>query len=280
MRQGSASTSLASRRPGRACMRWMPAAIALLLASFVTPAHAQQSGADGSSGTSCLAQMAATVGPLLQQASQFSPQGVAGQGFVPLAQPFAPGAYALPYGIPAPPSLAPPTAAFNASSGYTALAGLPPPGVGQFLNSQNITQYLIRNGQLNLLNPAAIGAQNPNLLVQLGNLYQTEQGRQQQQALLQQQQGLYLNSLYQLSSSYQITSLDWAEAYSGLAQAWMSYFRDLCGGGASGQGLGAGAAAGAASGMGASTTQNQPVPTYPSGGAPQTPPFPGVPGMR
>ena len=68
-----------------------------------------------------------------------------------------------------------------------------------------------------------------NLLVQLANLSQTEQSRQQQQALLQQQQGLYLNSLYQLSSSYQITSLDWAEAYSGLAQAWMSYYRDLCG---------------------------------------------------
>src|SRR5262249_60867455 len=183
----AASTMLANRRPGRACMRWMLAAIPLLLASFVTPAHAQQSGSDGSSGTSCLAQMAAPVGPLLQQASQFSPQGVAGQGFVPLAQPFAPGAYALPYGIPAPPSIAPPPAAFNASAGYTGLAGLPPPGVGQFLNSQNITQYLIRNGQLNLLNPAAIGAQNPNLLVQLGNLYQTEQGRQQQQALLQQQ---------------------------------------------------------------------------------------------
>src|SRR5712692_3498150 len=261
-------------------MRWMPLAVALLLATLATPAHAQQSGSDGSSGSSCLAQMAATVGPLLQQASQFSPQGVAGQGFVPLAQPFAPGAYALPYGIPAPPSIAPPTAAFNASSGYTALAGLPQPGVGQFLNSQNITQYLIANGQLNLRNPAAIGAANPNLLVQLANLSQTEQARQQQQALLQQQQGLYLNSLYQLSSSYQITSLDWAEAYSGLAQAWMSYYRDLCGGGATGQGLAAGAAAGAASGMGASTTENQPVPTYPSGGAPLTPPFPGVPGMR
>jgi len=257
-------------------MRRIVVLAALIAAGWAGPAHAQQSGSDGG-GSSCLAQMAATVGPLLQQASQFSPQGVAGQGFVPLAQPFAPGAYALPYGIPAPPTIAPPTAAFNASAGYTALAGLPPPGVGQFLNSQNITQYLIRNGQLNLLNPGAIGAANPNLLVQLGNLYQTEQARQQQQALLQQQQGLYLNSLYQLSSSYQITSLDWAEAYSGLAQAWMSYYRDLCGGGATGQGL---AAAGAASGMGASTTQNQPVPSYPSGGAPLTPPYPGVPGTR
>jgi hypothetical protein len=254
-------------------MRRILAIVALAACGFATPAEAQNASSD------CTSQMAATVGPLLQQASQFTPQGVAGQGFVPLAQPFAPGAYALPYGTPMPPTVAPPTAAFNASAGYTGLAGLPPPGVGQFLNSQNITQYLLANGQLNLLNPGAVGAQNPNLLVQLANLYQTEQGRQQQQALLQQQQGLYLNSLYQLSSSYQITSLDWAEAYSGLAQAWMTYFRDLCGGGAGGQGLAAGAA-GAASGMGASTTQNQPVPTYPSGGAPLTPPFPGVPGMR
>ena len=66
-------------------------------------------------------------------------------------------------------------------------------------------------GQLNLNNPAQA---NPNLLVALANLQQTEQARQQQQALLQQQQGLYQNSLYQLSSSYQTTSLDWQEAYS------------------------------------------------------------------
>jgi len=204
-------------------MRRILAIVALAACGFATPAAAQDTSSD------CTAQMSSIVRPLLQQAGQFSPQGVAGQGFVPLAQPFAPGAYALPYGVPMPPTVAPPTAAFNASAGYTALAGLPQPGVGQFLNSQNITQYLIRNGQLNLLNPGAIGAANPNLLVQLGNLYQTEQSRQQQQALLQQQQGLYLNSLYQLSSSYQITSLDWAEAYSGLAQAWMSYYRDLCG---------------------------------------------------
>ena len=255
-------------------MRWMLVAVTLFLASLAIPAYAQQDS------SSCLSQMAATVGPLLQQASQFSPQGVQGQGFVPLAQPFAPGTYGVPYGAPAPPWIAPPTAAYNASAGFTTQAGLPAPGGGPLLNSQAITQYLLANGQLNLLNPGAIGAANPNLLVQLANLSQTEQARQQQQALLQQQQGLYLNSLYQLSSSYQITSLDWAEAYSGLAQAWMSYYRDLCGGGATGQGLGAAAASGAAGGMGASTTQNQPMPNYPSGGAPMTPPYPGVPGMR
>src|SRR5712692_6764193 len=109
-------------------MRWMPLAVALLLATLATPAHAQQSGSDGSSGSSCLAQMAARVGPLLQQASQFSPQGVAGQGFQPLAQPFAPSYYAL-GGAPIPISpLAPPTAVYNGAAGFTALAGLPPQG--------------------------------------------------------------------------------------------------------------------------------------------------------
>ena len=67
-----------------------------------------------------------------------------------------------------------------------------------------------------------------NLLIALANLQQTEQARTQQQALLQQQQGLYLNSLYQLSSSYQVTALDWSQAYSSLAQAWMAYYRDMC----------------------------------------------------
>ena len=69
-----------------------------------------------------------------------------------------------------------------------------------------------------------------------------------------------------------MTSLDWQEAYSGLAQAWMSYYRDLCANG--GGGL---AAAGAAA---PTTGQSQPIPTYPAGNAPMMPPYPGVPGMR
>ncbi|HEY7060708.1 MAG TPA: hypothetical protein VII06_04460 [Chloroflexota bacterium] len=225
-------------------MRWLIPVFALLAVSLGTPAYAQQDQA------SCMAQMDATVRPLLQQASQFSPQGVAGQGFAPLAQPFAPGPYGSPTGYyPAAPWLPPPTAAYNASAGYTALAGLPPVGgptlgpqvgpfgalPGQGLNSQAISQFLVQGGQLNLTNPAAT---NPNLLIALANLQQTEQARQQQQALLQQQQGLYQNSLYQLSSSYQTTSLDWQEAYSTLAQAWMSYYRDLCGNGGSGAAFG------------------------------------------
>jgi hypothetical protein len=201
-------------------MRPVLLAIALVGCSVATPAYAQ----DGSSD--CPAQMAATVGPLLQQASMFSPQGVAGQGFAPLAQPFAPPGYGFPYpypnSFPAPPSLAPPTAAFNASAGYTSLAGLQPSS----LNSQRVAGILAGTGALT---PTNIGA-NPQLLIALANLQQTEATRQQQQALLQQQQGLYLNSLYQLSSSYQITSLDWSQAYSTLAQAWMTYFRDLCSG--------------------------------------------------
>jgi hypothetical protein len=212
-------------------------AIAIILASgLAAPAHAQGDQA------SCVAQMSATVRPLLEQAGQFSPQGVGGQGFAPLAQPFAPGPYGSPTGYyPAAPWLPPPTAAYNASANYTVLAGLPPLGgpqlvgpngpfgpPGQGLSSTSIAQFLQAGGQLNLNNPAQA---NPTLLVGLANLQQTEQARQQQQALLQQQQGFYQNSLYQLSSSYQTTSLDWQEAYSTLAQAWMSYYRDLCGGG-------------------------------------------------
>jgi hypothetical protein len=208
--------------------------VALVAASLSTPAYAQDDQA------SCLAQMSATVRPLLEQASQFSPQGVRGQGFAPLAQPFAPPVAANRYGpYPAAPWLPPPTAAYNASAYYTGLAGLPPPGgpqlggfagPGQGLNSASIAQFLQAGGQLNLNNPATA---NPSLLVALANLQQTEQARQQQQALLQQQQGLYQNSLYQLSASYQTTALDWQEAYSTLAQAWMSYYRDLCSSGGS-----------------------------------------------
>ena len=95
---------------------------------------------------------------------------------------------------------------------------------GPGLNSAGIAQFLQAGGQLNLQNPTTA---NPTLLIALANLQQTEQARQQQQALLQQQQGLYQNSLYQLSSSYQTTALGWQEAYSTLAQASMSYYRDL-----------------------------------------------------
>src|SRR3954453_17048477 len=134
--------------------------------------------------------MSATVRPLLEQAGQFSPQGVRGQGFAPLAPPFAPGPYGSPTGYyPAAPWLPPPTAAYNASANYTGLAGLPPlggpPPGGQGgplgapgLSSAGIAQFLQAGGQLNLNNPA--GA-NPNLLVALANLQQTEQARQQQQ---------------------------------------------------------------------------------------------------
>ncbi len=107
------------------------------------------------------------------------------------------------------------------------LGGFTSPGG---LTSQQIGQFLLAGGQLNLTNPGVLTPQQSQLLLALANLQQTEQARSQQQALLQQQQGLYLNSLYQLSSSYQVTSLDWSEAYSSLAQAWMSYYRDMCGG--------------------------------------------------
>lgn len=209
--------------------------LALVAAIVPASAYAQNDQA------SCLTQMTATVRPLLEQAAQFSPQGVGRQGFAPLAQPFAPPYVGARTGYyPAAPWLPPPTAQYNASANYTGLAGLPPLGgptlgaqgafgqSGQGLNSQAIAQFLQAGGQLNLTNP--VGA-NPNLLIALANLQQTEQARTQQQALLQQQQGLYQNSLYQLSASYQVTALDWQEAYSTLAQAWMSYYRDLCGGG-------------------------------------------------
>jgi len=219
------------------------AVAALLAAALAAPVHAQDDQA------SCVAQMSATVRPLLEQAAQFSPQGVQGQGFAPLAQPFAPAPYGAPAGpAPGAPWLAPPTAAYNASAAYTGLAGLPPPGgpalgapgspfgapPGPGLSSAALAQFLQAGGQLNLSNPQAT---NPTLLVALANLQQTEQARQQQQALLQQQQGLYMNSLYQLSASYQTTALDWQEAYSTLAQAWMSYYRDLCGSGGGGPSL-------------------------------------------
>ena len=252
-------------------MRRLLVLAAVVASGFATPVSAQQDQA------TCLAQMQAQVRPLLERAGMFSPQGVAGQGFVPLTQPFAPPAYALPYGYPAPPTLAPPTAQYNASAGYTGLVGLQQP----LFSSQSILGSLIQGGRLNPANPATA---DPNLLLALANLQQTEQARQQQQALLQQQQGLYLNSLYQLSSSYQVTSLDWAEAYSGLAQAWMAYYRDLC---AQGSGLGGVGTAAPATDAGAGALgvvpgiplQTQPFPTYPAGNYPMTPPFPGVPGV-
>ncbi len=207
-------------------MRRVVALLSLIVAALVGPAAPAAAQDDQAA---CLAEMARVVRPLLEQAGTYSPEGVRGQGFAPLTRPFAPPIYGAPYGpYPASPWAPAPTAAYNVSAGYTGLAGQPPPGL---LNSQAIGQFLFNGGQLNLTQPAAA---NPQLLIALANLQQTEQARSQQQALLQQQQGLYLNSLYQLSASYQVTSLDWAEAYSTLAQAWMSYYRDLCRGGGSG----------------------------------------------
>jgi hypothetical protein len=235
-------------------MRRILATAALIAAGFALPADPAQAQDDQAT---CLAQMQAQVRPLLEQAGQFSPEGVRGQGFAPLTRPFAPPYYGSRFGpYPTAPWLPAPTAAYNTSAQLTAYSGLPQPGigfpqaglgglagaglggagaVGQFLSPGGLTasqigQFLLAGGQLNLTNPAVLTAQQSQLLLALANLQQTEQARQQQQALLQQQQGLYLNSLYQLSASYQVTALDWAEAYSTLAQAWMSYYRDLCSG--------------------------------------------------
>jgi hypothetical protein len=242
-------------------MRRLLALAALLASGFATPAFAQDDAA-----ASCVAnQLATRVGPILQQASQFSPQGMGSAGFGPLAQPFAPPGYLSPGVPPAPPSLAPPTAQYNLSAGYTGYAGLPQPGQW---NSQLVTNYLIRSGRVN---PAVPNPNNSELLIALANLQQTEQARNQQQALLQQQQGLYMNSLYQLSSSYQVTSLDWMEAYSGLAQAWMSYIQNMCR---------AGGDPGVSAAPAIAPTQNQPMPTYPAGNAPMVPGgAPGYPGL-
>ena len=242
-------------------MRRLLVLVALLASGFATPAYAQDDAF-----AACMAGMGAVVRPILQQAGQFSPQGMGAAGYVPLAQPFAPPGYTVPPGYPpAPPSLAPPTAQYNASAGYTGFAGLPQPGQ---LNSQQVMNFLLASGRVN---PAQLNPNNSELMVALANLQQTEQARTQQQALLQQQQGLYMNSLYQLSSSYQVTSLDWSEAYSSLAQAWMTYYRDMCRAGGD-----PGAAAAAAFGP----TQNQPQPTYPAGNAPLIPGgAPGYPGL-
>ena len=257
-------------------MRRILALAALIASSLVLPASALAQDDQ----TSCRAQMQAAVRPLLEQASQFSPEGVRGQGFAPLTRPFAPPYYGSRFGpYPTAPWLPAPTAAYNTSAQLTAFSGLPQPGAigfppnalgvggaggvgvggvglgglpgvglpgvggvgaglggfqgGGGLNSQQIGQFLLAGGQLNLTNPGVLTPQQSQLLLALANLQQTEQARSQQQSLLQQQQGLYLNSLYQLSSSYQVTALDWAEAYSTLAQAWMSYYRDLCSSGGS-----------------------------------------------
>jgi hypothetical protein len=242
-------------------MRRLLVLAALLASSFATPAFAQDD-----SIAACMAQMASVVRPILQQANQFSPQGMGAAGFVPLAQPFAPPGYVTGPGIPpAPPSLAPPTAQYNLSAGYTGFAGVPQPGQ---LNSQQGMNFLVASGRVN---PNALNPNNAELMVALANLQQTEQARTQQQALLQQQQGLYMNSLYQLSSSYQVTSLDWSEAYSSLAQAWMSYYRDMCR---------AGGDPGANAAAALPPVQTQPMPAYPAGNAPMVPGgAPGYPGL-
>jgi hypothetical protein len=260
--------------------QWLLIAAAVVAASLASPAAAQDDRG------SCLAQMATTVAPLLQQASTISPQGLGAAGFAPLAQPFAPPYYSLRYGLAAPPSLAPPTAAYNASAYYTGQAGLPQP---QVLSSQAIIGFLSAGNKLDLANPVSPNA-NPNLILALANLQQTEQARQQQQALLQQQQGLYLNSLYQLSSSYQVTATDWLQAYASLAQAWMAYFRDVCAD--DGAGL-AGLAGGAAPTAAPQPQAPQPLPGqpmagqpgtvppgYPAGYVPASPQYPMVPGYQ
>ena len=144
-------------------MRRLFLLVALAAAAISTPASAQDDQA------ACLAQMQAVVRPLLERASQFSPDGVRGQGFAPLARPFAP--YAAPY--PAPPTMAPPTAAYNWSARYTGLGGLPQPGT---FTSQQLIPFLVQCGQINLNNP--VGA-NAGLLVALASLQHTEQAPQQ-----------------------------------------------------------------------------------------------------
>jgi hypothetical protein len=239
-------------------MRRLLVLAALVVGGLATPAYAQDD-----TSAACMAQMSSVVRPLLSQAMQFSPTGMGAAGFVPLAQPFAPQGYAFPGMPPAPPSMAPPTAQYNVSSAYTGLAGLTPPGT---LGSRQIVDFLRSSGRIN---PQAPNPANAELLIALANLQQTEQARNQQQALLGQQQGLYLNSLYQLSSSYQITSLDWQEAYSSLAQAWMSYYRDMCRSGADPGSLATPA-----------TMQTAVQPSYPAGNAPMMPGgAPGYPGL-
>jgi hypothetical protein len=231
---------------------------ALLACGFATPTYAQ----DDAATASCIAQnMSSTVRPLLQQAMQFSPQGMNGS-YVPLTQPFAPPAYGFPGLPPGPPTLAPPTAQYNLSAAYTGLSSLPPPGT---LSSQQIAQFLVQSGRIT---PGVFNPNNAELLIALSGLQQTEAARQQQQALINQQQGQYLNSLYQLSASYQVTSLDWQEAYSGLASSWMNYITLMCR---------AGADAGTVAAPAPSTTQNQPVPTYPAGNYPGGCGAPGFP---
>lgn len=165
---------------------------------------------------SCLQQMASTVGPLLQQASQFSPAGMGGN-YGPLAYPFAPGP-----GFGG--SL--PVAAYNNSAALTQGASMLPPG----LTAPYIANLAVTASRFNPLfpNPFDHNAPDTRTLIDLANLQQTEQSRLLTQALLTQQQGLYLNSLYALSSSYQVAASDWQTSYSVLAQAWMNYYRDLC----------------------------------------------------
>ncbi len=131
-------------------MRRLLAIVGLLAASLATPAHAHAQDDQAS----CVAQVSATVRPLLDRAAQFSPNGVAGQGFVPLTRPFAPPFYGSPTGYyPALPWLPPPTGAYNASANYTTLAGLPPLGGpvlggagGPGLSAAGIAQFLQQGG--------------------------------------------------------------------------------------------------------------------------------------
>jgi hypothetical protein len=107
-------------------MRRILALAALLASSLALPAAPALAQDDTAS---CMAQMQAAVRPLLEQAGQFSPEGVRGQGFAPLTRPFAPPYYGSRFGpYPTAPWLPAPTAAYNTSAQLTAFSGLPQPG--------------------------------------------------------------------------------------------------------------------------------------------------------
>src|SRR5687768_6088424 len=105
-------------------------AIAVFVATgFALPSATAAPALAQDDSAACLAQMTATVRPLLEQAGQFSPEGVSGQGFAPLTRPFAPPYYGSRFGpYPTAPWLPAPTAAYNTSAQMTAFSGLPQPG--------------------------------------------------------------------------------------------------------------------------------------------------------
>ena len=217
-------------------MRRILAIMAVVACGFATPAYAQQEQAQpgGQARQTCQEQMAAVVGPLLQQSGAFNPEGYAGT-YGRLTQPFANATAVAPYGYPTAWWGAPPTAAYNASAAYTTLAGLQRTG----LTSQALSDFLVRNGQLlqneggltSRLGPGISGGPflDPAIVFPLAQLQQAERSFRQTQALFQQQQALLLNSLYLLAASYQVSAVDWSQAYALQAQGWLGYFDRLCG---------------------------------------------------